>query len=98
MGEAATLMQAATVVAPGRVELRSVPLPVPGPDEVRIRLEGCGVCGSNLAPWAGPDWMRFPLAPGDLGHEGWGIVDAVGPDVREVTVGDPVRIGEERPA
>jgi threonine dehydrogenase-like Zn-dependent dehydrogenase len=72
------------------MELREVDRPEPGPRQVRIRLEGCGVCASNLTPWAGPDWMTFPTKPGDLGHEGWGIVDAVGSEVREVAVGDRV--------
>jgi threonine dehydrogenase-like Zn-dependent dehydrogenase len=57
---------------------------------VRIRLEGCGVCASNLTPWAGPAWMRFPTEPGALGHEGWGVVDAVGEEVAQLSVGDPV--------
>jgi len=34
--------------------------------------------------------MRFPTEPGGLGHEGWGIVEAIGPDVTEVAVGDRV--------
>jgi threonine dehydrogenase-like Zn-dependent dehydrogenase len=57
---------------------------------VRIRLEGCGVCASNLTPWAGPEWMRFPTEPGALGHEGWGVVDAVGDGVEGLSVGDRV--------
>ncbi len=57
---------------------------------VRIRLEGCGVCASNLGPWAGPDWMQFPTEPGGLGHEGWGVIDAVGPDVTSVKRGERV--------
>ncbi|MFC7608267.1 hypothetical protein [Teichococcus aestuarii] len=45
---------------------------------MRLRLEGCGVCASNLTPWSGPEWMQFPGDPGGLGHEGWGVIDAVG--------------------
>lgn len=72
-------MQAVRVTGPGRIEMVTLPLPEPGEREVRIRLEGCGVCASNLTPWAGPDWMQFPTDPGGLGHEGWGVVDAAGP-------------------
>jgi threonine dehydrogenase-like Zn-dependent dehydrogenase len=57
---------------------------------VRIRLQGCGVCASNLAVWAGPQWMQFPTEPGGLGHEGWGMVDAVADDVAGLSVGDRV--------
>ncbi|KQT53765.1 L-iditol 2-dehydrogenase [Aureimonas sp. Leaf454] len=80
-------MRAAVVTGPGRVEVTQVPRPVPGAGEVRVRLEGCGVCASNLTPWSGPDWMRFPTEPGGLGHEGWGMVDAVGEGVSEDLLG-----------
>ena len=55
-----------------------------------MRLEGCGVCASNLTPWAGPEWMQFPTAPGDLGHEGWGVIDGLGEGVEGLAVGDHV--------
>jgi threonine dehydrogenase-like Zn-dependent dehydrogenase len=55
-----------------------------------VKLEGCGVCASNLTPWEGPDWMTFPTEPGALGHEGWGVVDAVGPGVEGLSTGDRV--------
>ncbi len=74
-------MVAARIARPGVVEVVNPPLPEPGPGEVRVRIEGCGVCASNLGPWAGPDWMEFPLPPGDLGHEAWGHIDAVGAGV-----------------
>ena len=90
MSNAAATMRAATLTGPGRAETVSAPKPEPGKGQVRIRLEGCGVCASNLTPWSGPDWMSFPTEPGGLGHEGWGIVDALGPDVRDVAVGDRV--------
>lgn len=83
-------MRAAVIAAPGEVRIEEIEVPEPGPGEVRLRLEGCGVCASNLEPWAGPEWMTFPTQPGDLGHEGWGTVDAVGPGVDGVRVGDRV--------
>ncbi|MGQ7791747.1 MDR/zinc-dependent alcohol dehydrogenase-like family protein [Faunimonas sp. B44] len=83
-------MRAAVLTGPGELHIAAVPLRAPGAGEVRVKLEGCGVCASNLTPWAGPDWMRFPTEPGALGHEGWGVVDAVGEGVEGVTVGDRV--------
>jgi threonine dehydrogenase-like Zn-dependent dehydrogenase len=83
-------MRAAVLTGPGQVRIEAVPRPEPGPGQVRVRLEGCGVCASNLTPWAGPEWMRFPTQPGDLGHEGWGVVDAVGDGVEAVSEGDRV--------
>lgn len=83
-------MRAAVVTGPGRMEVRHAPLPTPGPGQVRVRLEGCGVCASNLTPWAGPEWMTFPTEPGGMGHEGWGVVEAVGDGVTSVKAGDRV--------
>ncbi|MBP1804811.1 MDR/zinc-dependent alcohol dehydrogenase-like family protein [Rubellimicrobium aerolatum] len=85
-------MRAARVTGPGRVEVVTLPLPVPGPGQVRVRLEGCGVCASNLEPWAGPDWVSFPTEPGGLGHEGWGVVDALGEGVEGLAVGSRVAV------
>ena len=86
----AETMRVAVVAAPGEVRIEHVPLPEPGPGQVRLKLEGCGVCASNLTPWAGPEWQQYPLAPGSLGHEGWGIIDAVGEGVTSVKRGDRV--------
>jgi threonine dehydrogenase-like Zn-dependent dehydrogenase len=84
------LMQAAVLTGPGALRIETAPRPEPGPGQVRVRLEGCGVCASNLTPWAGPAWMQFPTEPGALGHEGWGVVDALGGGVAELAVGDRV--------
>jgi threonine dehydrogenase-like Zn-dependent dehydrogenase len=83
-------MRAAVLAGPGTIRIESAAKPEPGPGQVRLRLEGCGVCASNLTPWAGPDWMQFPTEPGALGHEGWGLIDAVGEGVGGVEVGDRV--------
>ena len=83
-------MQAAVLVAPRKLEVREVPRPAPGEGQVRLRLEGCGVCASNLAMWEGTPWSSYPTEPGGLGHEGWGHVEAVGAGVRAVKEGDRV--------
>ena len=87
---AATTMRAAVLTGPGQIEIKEIGLPEPAAGQVRLRLEGCGVCASNLTPWAGPDWMQFPTEPGSLGHEAWGVVDAIGEGVVGLAVGDRV--------
>ena len=87
---ASRTMRAAVVTGPGKVRVDDVARPEPGPGQVRLRLAGSGVCASNLTPWAGPEWMRFPTEPGALGHEGWGVIDAVGAGVEGLQVGQPV--------
>src|SRR3954470_19257938 len=83
-------MQAAVLTGPRKLELRETPQPSPSRGKVRVRLEGCGVCASNLAMWEGMPWSQYPTEPGGLGHEGWGIVDAVGAGVSAVREGDRV--------
>lgn len=83
-------MQAAILTGPGELRIDSVALPEPGPGELRVRLEGCGVCASNVEPWAGQPWSTYPGEPGGLGHEGWGLVDALGDGVEGFTLGDRV--------
>ena len=89
-------MRAAVITAPGQFEVRQVPLPDPGSNEVRVRIEGCGVCASNIPPWEGREWFKYPFVPGQLGHESWGRVDAVGPQVTQFAVGDRVAMLSER--
>jgi threonine dehydrogenase-like Zn-dependent dehydrogenase len=83
-------MRAAVIAGPRQIEIEHLIVPEPGPGEVRVRLEGCGVCGSSLPMWEGRSWFQYPAEPGSPGHEGWGVVDAVGPGVGGLTPGDRV--------
>jgi threonine dehydrogenase-like Zn-dependent dehydrogenase len=89
-------MRAAVLAAPRTIVIGDAPIPEPGAGEVRVRLEGSGVCGSNLPPWEGREWFSYPFAPGAPGHEGWGRVDAVGEGVRDLAPGDRVALLSER--
>jgi NADPH:quinone reductase len=80
MNEAQT-MRAARFIRPRCIEIETAPLPRPGPTQVRMRVEGCGVCGSNLGVWRGAPGIQYPLAAGEPGHEGWGRTDKLGSQV-----------------
>jgi len=81
---------AALISAPRRIDVRTVEFRAPAAGEVRVRIEGCGVCASNLELWLGKPWFKYPVEPGAPGHEAWGRVDAVGDGVADLCVGERV--------
>jgi threonine dehydrogenase-like Zn-dependent dehydrogenase len=84
--------RAATLVRPMKSSVREIELSQPSGNEVRVRLQGCGVCASNLPVWEGRPWFNYPREAGAPGHEGWGVVDAVGDDVVDIDVGQRVAL------
>ncbi|MBW8878073.1 MAG: alcohol dehydrogenase catalytic domain-containing protein [Acidobacteria bacterium] len=83
-------MQTAILEAPRRFAVQSMEPPAPGEGEILLRVRGCGVCGSDMGPWKGIQGLSYPMAPGAPGHEVFGTVEAVGPAVSGLAVGDPV--------
>ena len=83
-------MLAAKLIKPGKFEIEKVRKPEPFSDQVRINVEGCGICASSIPLWEGRSWFSYPVQAGAPGHEGWGIVDAVGENVENVAIGDRV--------
>lgn len=79
----------AVLTEPRRFELRRAQAPSPGPGEVVIKVDECGICGSDLKMYAGTHaFMRPPLV---MGHEISGTVSRVGPGT-EMTEGTPVTV------
>ena len=64
-----------------------VAIAAPGPGQVRVKVKNCGVCHSDLSLVDGAFPGPVPII---LGHEAAGIVDALGPEVRDLEIGDPV--------
>ncbi|MFN0095955.1 MAG: alcohol dehydrogenase catalytic domain-containing protein [Dehalococcoidia bacterium] len=84
-------MQAARLEA-GQLQVREYPSPVPGHEEAFIRMRSAGVCHSDLHIVRG-DWAGVPPNM-PLGHEGIGVVEALGPGAeRYISVGDRVILG-----
>lgn len=78
-----------------RIAVADLPDPSPGPDGVVIRVRACGICGSDLhfVETDAEGYMRYPglvRAPVVTGHEFSGVVEAVGPEVRDFAPGDLV--------
>ena len=80
-------MKAAQIKHPGEARVASVPEPVPGLDDVLIRVHAAGICGTDLHIFKGEYEATYPLIPG---HEFSGEVAAVGANVRNFKVGDRV--------
>lgn len=83
---------AAIMKSPGEFVLREQDFRAPAAGEVRVKIEGCGVCASNLPLWEGKPWFTYPLDPGAPGHEAWGRIDALGTNVTEPPAGTRVAI------
>lgn len=83
-------MKVAEIVSPGNIRILHVPDPVPGPEEVVVKLKGTGLCVSNLPVWEGREWFSYPVEPGSPGHEGYGVVTGVGSNTCGVSEGDLV--------
>jgi propanol-preferring alcohol dehydrogenase len=76
----------------GTLQIRDVPIPVPGTEEALIRISASGVCHSDLHLARG-DWAGVPRT-GTIGHEAIGVVEALGPGADEfVQVGERVILG-----
>jgi alcohol dehydrogenase, propanol-preferring len=67
------------------------PVPSPGPGQILVRIESSGLCHTDIHAAHG-DWPVKPSPPFVPGHEGVGIVEAVGPDVTARAVGDRVAL------
>jgi threonine dehydrogenase-like Zn-dependent dehydrogenase len=89
-------VRAARISSPRTIEIQRVPPLQAGPGQVLVRLQGCGICASNLPVFEGREWFHYPLPPGQPGHEGWGEVAEVGAGVDGLEPGQPVAFLSER--
>lgn len=85
-------MRVARLYRWGEVRVEEAAVPAPGPGEALVRVEVCGVCGSDALRW-----YVERKAPAVLGHEPVGTVMAVGPGVETVAVGDRVFVHHHAP-
>ena len=94
-------MQAARYHGRGDIRVESIDESDLGSDQIRVDVDSCGICGSDLHEYAAgpifiPEGEPHPVsgevAPVTMGHEFSGTVSAVGADVTDLDVGDPVAI------
>ena len=71
-----------------KLEVTDIPQPEIGPEDLLVRVEACGICGSDIHGWDGSSGRRVP--PLVMGHEASGVVAAVGRDVQGYSEGDRI--------
>jgi len=87
-----TPARAAVLVAPRQLVTRALPLPQIGDDDGLLRIEACGLCGTDHEEFTGELFPGFPFVPG---HESVGVIERVGPGAAArwgVRVGDRVAV------
>jgi alcohol dehydrogenase len=87
-------MQAAVFVEKGKIELREVPKPVPGPGQALLKVTLTTICGTDVHILKG----EYPVKPGLIvGHEPVGRIEALGPGVTGFEIGDRAIVGAITP-
>jgi len=92
LGCAMRTSRAVVQTAPRRLELRELPVPEIDDDSALLRIEACGICGSDAEQYAGVLPVRLPVVPG---HEPLGVIERIGDRAAKrwsVNVGDRVAV------
>ncbi|MBP5151860.1 MAG: zinc-binding dehydrogenase [Lachnospiraceae bacterium] len=76
----------------GKVEVKEFPMPEVGDDDVLVRVEGCGICGTDSHEYKRDPFSLIPVA---LGHEGTGEIVKLGKNVTKDSAGKPVKVGDK---
>ncbi|MBW7475540.1 zinc-dependent alcohol dehydrogenase family protein [Paenibacillus oenotherae] len=80
-------MKALVIEQPFQASIQEVEYPVPGMNEVTIKVERTGICGTDIHIYEGTYMSSYPLIPG---HEFSGVIHEMGPNVAGYSVGDRV--------
>ena len=84
--------QVAMLTDKKHIEVKEFPIPALEDDDILVKVEGCGVCGTDVHEWKGDP---FGLIPVVLGHEGTGEILALGKNVKTDTAGNPIKVGDK---
>ena len=83
-------MKAAVFYGKQDIRIEEIPIPVPGEEEVLIRVKACGICGTDVHIYNGYEGAAQTPPGTVLGHEFSGIVEAAGKRAKGIRVGDRV--------
>jgi threonine dehydrogenase-like Zn-dependent dehydrogenase len=73
-------------------DIKEFPIPPVGDDDILVKVEGCGICGTDAHEFKRDPFSLIPVA---LGHEGTGEIVAMGKNVKVDTAGKPVKVGDK---
>lgn len=73
-------------------EIKEFPVPALGDDDILVKVEGCGVCGTDAHEFKRDPFGLMPVA---LGHEGTGEIVAMGKNVKKDSAGKPLKVGDK---
>ncbi len=73
-------------------DIKEFPIPELGDDDLLVKVEGCGICGTDAHEFKRDPFGLIPVA---LGHEGTGEIVAMGKNVKVDTAGKPVKVGDK---
>ncbi len=82
----------AMLTAKKQFEIKEFPIPALQDDDILVKVEGAGVCGTDVHEWRADP---FGLIPVVLGHEGTGEIVALGKNVKFDTAGKPMKVGDK---
>ena len=75
-----------------KFEIQEYPIPEIGDDDILVKVEGCGICGTDAHEFKNDPFGLIPVA---LGHEGTGEIVAMGKNVKKDSAGKPLNIGDK---
>ena len=82
----------AVLVEKERFEVKEYPIPPLGDDDILVKVEGCGVCGTDAHEFKRDPFNLIPVA---LGHEGTGEIVAMGKNVKKDSAGKDLHVGDK---
>ncbi len=82
----------AVLTKPEHFDIKEYPIPELGDDDILVRVEGCGVCGTDAHEYKRDPFGLIPVA---LGHEGTGEIVKMGKNVKVDSAGKPLHIGDK---
>ena len=74
------------------VEVKEYPMPEVGDDDILVKVEGCGICGTDAHEYKRDPFGLIPVA---LGHEGTGEIVKMGKNVKKDSAGKDVKLGDK---